>query len=158
MIFNSLEFAIFLPLVFILYWFLFKNHLKDVFFDDLSFANVPAIKQKKKIENRFNQQFGNDDISEKGLFFLNKIIEICKKYKFQLKGIKYPASNLNYNKIKDFDMNAESVLLLDNIETIDFQREFSFSDDMFKDQDHLNKKGAKVLLEKLNTISALNSL
>jgi len=89
---------------------------------------------------------------------LNKIIEMSKKYNFQLKGIKYPISNLYYNKIKDFDMNAESVLLLNNIETIDFQREISFSDDMFKDQDHLNKKGTKVLLEKLNTILALNSL
>ena len=81
---------------------------------------------------------------------------MSKKYNFQLKGIKYPISNLYYNKIKDFDMNAESVLLLNNIETI--QREISFSDDMFKDQDHLNKKGTKVLLEKLNTILALNSL
>ena len=89
---------------------------------------------------------------------MNKIIEMSKKYNFQLKGIKYPISNLYYNKIKDFDMNAESVLLLNNIETIDFQREISFSDDMFKDQDHLNKKGTKVLLEKLNTILALNSL
>jgi|TARA_B110001450_G_scaffold254657_1_gene280458 hypothetical protein len=129
-----------------------KNHLKDGFFDDLSFANVPAIKQKKQIESRFNQQFGNDDNSEKGLFFLNKIIEISKKYKFQLKGIKYPVSNLYYNKIKDFDMNAEMVLTLNNIETIDFQKKYFFSDDMFKDQDHLNKKGAQVLLEKLKVI------
>lgn len=29
MIFNSLEFAVFLPVVFILYWFVFKNHLKS---------------------------------------------------------------------------------------------------------------------------------
>lgn len=29
MTFNSLEFAIFLPLVFILYWFLFKNKLRS---------------------------------------------------------------------------------------------------------------------------------
>jgi hypothetical protein len=135
-----------------------KNCLKGDFIDDMSFANIPAIIQKKQILNRFEQQFGNEDPSEKGLFFLNKIIEICKKYKFQLKGIKYPVSNLYFNKIKDFDMNAESVLLLNNIETIDFQKDLFFSDDMFKDQDHLNKKGAKVLLEKLNTILALNSL
>jgi hypothetical protein len=129
-----------------------KNHFKDGFFDDLSFANVPAIKQRKQIESRFNQQFGNDDNSEKGLFFLNKIIKICKKNKFQLKGIKYPVSNLYFNKIKDFDMNAERVLTLNNIETIDFQKDFFFSDDMFKDQDHLNEKGAKLFLKKLKAI------
>ncbi len=29
MLFNSLDFAIFLPIVFILYWFVFNKHLKN---------------------------------------------------------------------------------------------------------------------------------
>jgi len=128
-----------------------KNHLKSDFFDDMSFADVSIPIKKKQIRSRFEQQFGDDNTSEKGLFFLNKIIEISENYNFRLIGIKYPVSSLYYETIKNHDMNAEKVLLLNNIETIDLQKEYSFSDNMFKDQDHLNKKGAKVFLQKLST-------
>jgi len=73
-------------------------------------------------------------------------------FNFQLIGIKYPVSNLYYEKIKSYDMNAEKVLSSNNIETFDFQNFLSFSDDMFKDQDHLNKKGAQLFLEELSDI------
>lgn len=80
---------------------------------------------------------------------MNKIFEISKTYKFQLKGIKYPVSSLYYDKIKKHDMNAEEVFLFHDIETINLQKELSFSDDKFKDPDHLNKKGSQLFLEEL---------
>ncbi|WP_460217916.1 hypothetical protein [Psychroserpens sp. MEBiC05023] len=126
-----------------------KNYFKSDYFDNASFGNLSDAVQNISVANRFEQQFSDKETSEKGLFFLNKIIELSKRFEFQIKGIKYPVSKRYYDKIKQYDTGAQNVLFLNNISTIDFQEQLSLSDEMFKDQDHLNKKGAQVFLKAL---------
>lgn len=133
-----------------------RNKSKGNIFVNEKFNKIPIEEREKLVHNRFQQQFVGYEVSDKGSFFLKKIIKLSDNNKFKLIGIKYPVTSLYHETIGEFDMKAQELLLLNDVEVVDFQDKMSFPDSLFKDQDHLNKEGAMVLLKKLNSILVNN--
>ena len=134
-----------------------KNKLKTSYFQGIgSFSNLIENEKGIAIQNRFEQQFKGQVQSSKGRFFLEKIIELCNDKNIRLIGLKYPVSARYYNKIKNHDMGAQQIVENSKLQVINFQNLIEISDDLFKDQDHLNKKGASIMLKKLDSILKLN--
>ena len=128
-----------------------KNRKKKNLFDALNFNDLTDLEKKKAVDNRYLQQFNGQNKSEKNLFYLKRILELCHEKQINVYGVKYPVTAIYNETIKGSNMGAEKELKSRNISVINLQ-ELNLTDDLFKDQDHLNEIGAKKMLKELKLI------
>lgn len=101
--------------------------------------------QEHKALRRFEFQFIQDksEMLEKSLI---EIIDVCAINNIELIGIKFPLSRTYSEIIGDHSFKADSVFRANNLEVIDLGGVFHGSDELFKDQDHVNSLGADSLV------------
>ena len=148
MLFNSLEFLLFLPTVFILYWFVFKkittqNYLILV----ISLRSSINSKIEVTLKNR-HQKLKSKKVSKEFIIFLKKInAEYVKKGITLL--ITYPPlekSQFDNRFLKDIDKVKRET----GITFFGNPNDYLYSADLFYDSSyHLNGKGRILRTKKL---------
>ncbi len=106
------------------------------------FSKLSTNQKKEASLDRFSTQFKDKITSKQQLYYLHKIIELCKLKEIVLIGIKFPVSKSYHSLIKDNDFGISTVFKENNLLVIDLQKDFFIHDEYFQDQDHLNCLGA----------------
>ncbi len=78
-----------------------------------------------------------------------EIINICKIRNIKLVGIKFPLSRNLIAAIGNNNYGADSILIANGFPVLDYKNDFDQHDEYFKDEDHVNATGGKILAEKL---------
>jgi hypothetical protein len=118
---------------------------------DQNWGEANSNSKNIKAERRVALQFKDFSILQHNYF--DSIYKYCNKFKIKLIGIKFPLSKdyLNFRnsnlKFKQYNINYH------NIQLIDFSKAFINNDSLFRDQDHVNEKGANLILSILNNNS-----
>jgi hypothetical protein len=129
----------------------FKNFVKSSKKEKQEWHLFENEKQEKQAVARFERQFNEETQSEEMLQYLRKIISTCKDNQVELVGIKFPVVDAYLKKINDLEnKKIDSVLLNHDIIIIDLREEFNNKPDLFKNQDHLNDKGAVLFIDRLD--------
>lgn len=109
-----------------------------------SWSNRPDVSREKASLARFKKQFSfkkNSTILRNELL---EIINLCKENDVQLIGIKFPVSKNYFELEKSKNYGSANIFLEKNIPIIEL-KDFNYKDNtLFKDQDHLNAKGAEI--------------
>ena len=107
-------------------------------------SDLEISKKIKKAKNRAQMQFKYESYSLRLKKTLIEIIKICHENNITLIGIKFPITETYYDIIATDDMGADIIFKEKGIKVLDFSTLFLNDDSMFSDQDHLNRKGARV--------------
>ncbi|NNL01407.1 MAG: hypothetical protein HKP39_03960 [Eudoraea sp.] len=119
--------------------------------------NTLSKKEKKAISiKRVKQQFPESNYSTKQKNALNDIISICNKNNIELIGIKFPLSNEYLDALDDSNYNSDTLLISNRIKVYNFSKQYVNSPALFKNQDHLNQTGGKMLSLKIYKILQKN--
>jgi hypothetical protein len=119
--------------------------------------NTLSKKQKKSICNkRVKQQFPESNYSTKQKNALNDIVSICNDNNIELIGIKFPLSNEYLDALDDSNYNSDAFLISHQNEVYNFSKLFVNNASVFKNQDHLNQTGGKMLSLKIYKILQKN--
>ncbi len=102
--------------------------------------------RKSKASQRANVHFDNATRSKKMEALLLEIIALCQQKNLELQGIQFPLTAEYAAAIKTRGYDAVEILRDHGVEVLDFRAIFSTRNDYFKDQDHLNTKGAEAFL------------
>jgi len=118
-----------------------NSNKRDYIWKDLN-ANLKEEKSKTKFTS-----FYNKGTSEKQFKVLRKIIKICKQNNIKIIFIKYPlAPSLENIELPDAFSKERNIYKIENSEMIIIK---GLSDQYFSNQDHVNKKGAKKVINKI---------
>lgn len=107
-----------------------------------SWSELSEIEREKKAQERFEDQFSFSGPSESMENYLDEIIKICRMNRITLFGIKFPISTEYHEKMSTQNYGGDLRLQEAGIEIWDFSTYMSANQEYFKDQDHLNSKGA----------------
>lgn len=113
---------------------------------------LPARRKMSRSINRVRQQFPQPDPSLKQQKALSEIVDICKGHKIELIGIKFPLSNEYLEALGDSDYEADAFLVSNQIKVLDFSKYFAEEPTVFKNQDHIDEKGGKILSSKIYSL------
>ena len=110
---------------------------------------LPPRRKIRRSAKRVNQQFPASDPSTKQQIALGEIVAICKDNNIELIGIKFPLSNEYLEVLGDSDYNSDAFLVSNQMEVFDFSKYFTEEPEVFKNQDHIDEKGGKILSAKI---------
>ncbi|AWW29054.1 hypothetical protein DN752_02270 [Echinicola strongylocentroti] len=111
-----------------------------------------------KGEKRVDLHFSALQKSERLAIDLESMIALCKANGVQVIGVKYPLTSAYLSAMESSNFGADSVLRANDCKILDFQEVFANRNDLFSDEDHLNKEGgerfAKMLEQNLTNYQA----
>ncbi len=114
----------------------------------ISWEKKPSLEKIRLSRKRFKVYFSSEEKSNNLEASLQRIISLCKRHNIELVGVKFPVSP-SYNRVlKDKNFKADQVFKNHKLPVLNFQDSLQ-ADHYFRDQDHLNSKGATVLAELL---------
>ncbi len=119
-----------------------KNHIKR-------FSNLTYAQKIAACKNRMQYQFSKKHCSKLQKRALLDIIKLCKKKGITLVGIKFPLTGMYIKLLKNISYHADTILKKYGVKVIDLKYSFEKDDDLFANQDHLNKLGSKLFVLKL---------
>lgn len=125
---------------------LFPSHSAD---DPNTWNNTSEIVKNQKSSERFNHQFAYSKPSDKLEEALLDIFRICRNNGIKIIGVKFPLSKQYNNVLGEKSFHAETLFNKKNIKVYNFNEKKFQKDHYFKNQDHLNKNGAKILRQNL---------
>lgn len=128
----------------------FFKYLLSLSVNEKTYADI--INKEEKIKNRYKDQFENKTQSKQQKKYLTEIINLCKKKKITLIGLRYPITKSYYDLIKDEDFGIKKHWSSYNLQIIDLHDLFFDCDECFKDQDHLNKYGGDLFCKEIKQI------
>jgi hypothetical protein len=102
-----------------------------------------------RAENRFKKQFGKSSQSGQQVFYLKKIIELCREKEITLIGFKFPIAKHYWRRIQNIDFGMAEILSEQNVPVIDMHDVYFSRNDYFLDQDHLTIHGGKMFCKEL---------
>ena len=106
--------------------------------------------KKQAALKRFEKQFTYKNQSSTLRSEMREIISLCQQNNINIIGIKFPLSEVYNETIGENSFGAEEEFRKRRVNILNFNKTDSFkSQTLFKDQDHLNKRGAKLLKEAL---------
>ena len=110
---------------------------------------IEASLRLEKIRSRIEEQFPVKNNSEVLKNTLLEIIDIAIENKIKLVGIKFPLSGDLLSELDGMNYGADQIFRKNRISVFDFMHEFSSSEELFFDQDHLNNHGVIKFMEVL---------
>ncbi|GGF25896.1 hypothetical protein [Echinicola rosea] len=129
---------------------IFLARLKSFLKHNLVRKEWEAVGDKsKKGKKRVDLHFSNLAQSEKLAENLEEMIMLCKQNNVQVIGVKYPLTSAYLSAMETSNFGADSVLMANDCKILDFQEVFANRNDLFSDEDHLNKEGGEKLAEML---------
>ena len=108
---------------------------------DLDWINLSDENKTYRCEIRIAYQFPNDDKSKVLMQSLKNIVTACKNNNIKLYGIKLPLSKEYIEAQKDKSYGAGTYFVNEQIEILDFKKEYISYNNLFFNEDHLNKEG-----------------
>lgn len=122
---------------------------KDRSSNSISWSSITEVSREEASLERFKKQFSFKKSSSNLREELLEIINFCRENDIQLIGIKFPVSK-NYIELKNSkNYGSDNIFREKNIPIIEIE-DFKYKDNtLFKDQDHLNAKGAKIFKAEL---------
>lgn len=106
----------------------------------------PEERNSKSLE-RIAYQFGYAESSVLLENTLLEIIEICRKNNIELVGVKFPIAKELIDNLGDKNYGADKIFIQNDVEIIDVRELFIENPEYFKDHDHLNSVGGKILAD-----------
>jgi hypothetical protein len=110
-------------------------------------------KKANRCKIRIAYQFPNEERSKVLMQSLKNIVTACKKNNIKLYGIRLPLAKEYIEAQKNNSYGAEKYFVDEHIEILDFKKEYIAYNDLFFNEDHLNKKGGvkltRLLINKL---------
>lgn len=129
-----------------------KNFIQNELFDVSKWGGVRSkstweslsIMQQEQIsQDRINNYFQAQIPSGKMSESLKRIIRICKDENIELIGLRFPLSKTYVDLLNEESYNADSLLIKNYLPVIDFDSVYIEQDSLFRDMDHLDKKGGE---------------
>jgi len=115
------------------------------------FSKVSESEKNKLYRTRFVQQFFKKEHSNQQKKYLIQIIELCRKSKITLIGIKFPITKGYWNIIKGQDFGIDEFWRSNNLVYFDFHNLFFDKDNFFCDVDHLNDSGSVIFCKEIHS-------
>lgn len=116
----------------------------------INYSKKSEDEKIKLIEERYKQQFDNKVQSIQQKYYLDKIIQLCKKKNITLIGLKFPISKQYWDVIDDNDFGITNYWLSNGLRIIDLHAIFFQNDEYFADVDHLNINGGQVFCNEIH--------
>lgn len=125
---------------------------------EVLWESLTSEEKKEKSKRRAMFQFPDEKLSIELSDTLYEIMNICMHHKINLIGVKYPLSPDYLKAIENRSYHADRVFIERGLKVLDFSKNFPPDDTLFKDPDHLNKKGAVVFTQMLgDSVKSLNN-
>lgn len=131
-------------------------YLKGLFIkktEKVEWSKIAQDKQEEKSLKRYDEQFANNNKSKMLANTLEKIMCFCLNNDIALIGIKYPVTNYYKELTKHRNFGADTALHNNGFPVLDYSEFNASRKDFFKDQDHLNTKGAIEFIKTLKNKS-----
>jgi hypothetical protein len=115
-----------------------------------SLTKQPIWKNLKKVDKiksalvRADYQFIDNHSSINLINAIESIIDVCRKNKIEIIGIKFPIANEYYPMVEKRSYHADSIFYKKGIRVFNFSKIFDRNDEYFANQDHLNDVGGIV--------------
>ncbi len=116
----------------------------------------PVLWVSRSAEDKMNRavkrvktNFPDEDQSDALKLSLLNIIDLCKNNNIELIGIKFPLSKEYLEAAEGKTGVADELLMMNGFKVLDCTDLYIDQPEFFADQDHLNEKGAKDLVEKI---------
>lgn len=119
-----------------------KEEIKD-------WSSVSKKEQLEKSKSRLKTQFPHIEKSFSLTHSLERIILTCKENNIELVGIKFPLTKVYHHCLEDRNYGADSIFQSQELPIKDFKIWNLENDKLFKNQDHLNEKGASLFAHDL---------
>ncbi|WP_425638294.1 hypothetical protein ACPUEN_02725 [Algoriphagus yeomjeoni] len=143
------------------YSLIIKNFLQNEMFNFSKWGGVRSkstweslsnVQQEQISQDRINNYFEAQAPSDKMSESLKRIIFICKDQDIELIGLRFPLSKTYVDLLNEESYDADSILTSYNFPIIDYDSLYLEQDSLFRDMDHLDRKGgekfAKILFGK----------
>ncbi len=124
----------------------------------LKFSDLSAAQKHAACENRMQYQFPSNHSSKFLKQSLLQIITLCKKNTVTLIGIKFPLTLTYIEILKGKSYHADTFLENHGIKVIDLKDVFYGKDNLFSNQDHLNRIGSKAFVLELAHQCSINNI
>lgn len=112
-------------------------------------AEQQREKSRERIRNYFHPKNPSGPLSDS----LMRIIALCKSKDIELVGLRFPLTKSYVDMLDEESYRADSIFRMNHIPIIDLDSIYLEQDSLFRDMDHLDRKGgaklAKVLFEGL---------
>jgi hypothetical protein len=117
--------------------------------DAKSWIELSDNKKMESAKGRIGEQFPSNSapVSIAQRQALLDIINICKEYNIEIIGVKFPLTLEYLNLPGDKDYGVEAIFNENNIRILDYQTVFMHNPEYFRDQDHVNERGARELVK-----------
>ncbi|RAI94174.1 hypothetical protein [Algoriphagus yeomjeoni] len=143
------------------YSLIIKNFIQNEMFNFSKWGGVRSkstweslsdVQQEQISQDRINNYFEAQAPSDKMSESLKRIISICKDQDIELIGLRFPLSKTYVDLLNEESYDADSILTSYNLPIIDYDSLYLEQDSLFRDMDHLDRKGgekfAKILFGK----------
>lgn len=122
-----------------------KSYLPTTARQNLDWKEKTQSDRNQMAVDRANLQFDNSRRSKALEGYLQEIIALCRENDIVLEGVKFPLTSEYLENTKDKGYAADRVLKKQGLKVIDLSQIFRNKISYFRDQDHLNEKGARIL-------------
>ena len=109
--------------------------------------DLPIEVQKKKSRGRFENYFEKVIASDKLTAALQRIISIFESNNIELIGVKFPLSEVYFEILRNKSYHADSLILSNNLEVLDYENLMVERDSLFRNMDHLDKEGGEIFTD-----------
>jgi len=143
-------FPIFQPKIATLFKFYLKDKMKAICqpnrnsLREKDWIYLSEYEKTNNAKNRMKLQFPSDNKSFRLEKALLEIIYLCKTHGIKLIGVKFPLSNTYSKVLGNRGYGADELIAAKGLKVIDKKEIFIDNPEYFRNQDHLNTKGAKV--------------
>ncbi|SFT92673.1 hypothetical protein SAMN04489724_2894 [Algoriphagus locisalis] len=141
-----------------------KNFIQDELFNVSKWGGVRSKSSWEKLSNKEQITITKDRVKNYFEFpqpsarmseSLMRIISLCKEKDIELIGLRFPLTKTYVDLLNEESYEADSLMSIHQLQVIDLDSLYLEQDSLFRDMDHLDKKGgekfAKVLFEKKTT-------
>ncbi|WP_236032927.1 hypothetical protein [Algoriphagus pacificus] len=119
-----------------------------------SWEKLSLDEQHQKTKERIRNYFQPENPSGKMSDSLKRIIALCKSHKIELVGLRFSLSRTYVDILDEESFNADSIFKANHLPIIDMDSIYLEQDSLFRDLDHLDRKGgekfANVLFDNLS--------
>lgn len=149
MLFNSFKFALFLPIVFFLYWFVFKNHadtnsIRYSLYDHKGYVSTHAKNSFHFSYTPLKHPIQFSKINKIQLKHLEKTISLCNEKNIKLIVVTQPLHPDYWAQISGCDVykELENELTQQNVPYYNFNNIAPLPDSVYYDNTHILNEGA----------------
>lgn len=145
-----------------------KNFIQDELFNVSKWGGVRSKSSWEKLSNveqiaitkeRVKNYFEMPQRSAKMSESLLRIISLCKEKDIELIGLRFPLTKTYVDVLNEESYEADSLMSTHQLPIIDLDSLYIEQDSLFRDMDHLDKKGgekfAEILFSKINSTSQI---